>query len=223
MKKVSAFTLSELMIALVVLGILCAIVLPAANRNNPNQNKMMMKKAYSAFNDIVSELINDGSNYPVVHNLCPDNGKNGYIGFDCGETDSKLPYLFSQKLNSGRYRYISEDTMKTDANYSRTGLTACNGSDNSCYLLKSDDKMTWAFSKKTFTKGSYTSNITIGIDVNGDKKPNCYQGSTDDNCKNRTENFDQFRILLYTDGKIKIDPADTWAMEAISVSSALTD
>ena len=62
----------------------------------------------------------------------------------------------------------------------------------------------------------------IGIDINGDRKPNCYEGSTAENCKKRTANFDQFRIKLSADGTIKINEDDTWAIEAIQASSSLT-
>lgn len=223
MKKSKAFTLSELMVALAVLGIICAIVLPAITNNNPNRNKMMMKKAYNVFTDTINELVNDDGHYPVVYGLCPDNGESGYVGLDCAENDSKLPYLFSKQLATSRPGIDEEDTLKTDATYSRSGLAACNGADNSCYFLKSEDGMTWAFSKKKFTKGDYSSNIIVGIDVNGDKKPNCYEGSNASNCQNRDGNFDQFRLELYADGKIKIDPDDEWATEAIYASSSLSE
>ena len=41
-----AFTLSELLIALGVIGILCAILLPVIFNLMPNQNTMMAKRAY---------------------------------------------------------------------------------------------------------------------------------------------------------------------------------
>ena len=222
MKKGGAFTLSELIIALSIVGILCAIVLPTLTNNNPNQNKMMMKKVYSVFTDVVNDLINDTGNYPVIYGLCPDNGNSGYIGFDCTETDSKLPYLFSTRMTLSGGKINNENAIKTDANYSRTGLQACNGVGSSCYALISDDKMIWTFEKSKLTKGSYTDSILIGVDVNGDKKPNCYQGSTTESCKKRDGNFDQFRMKLYADGTIKINDDDAWAREAIHASSSLT-
>lgn len=223
MKQSNAFTLSELMVALGVLGILCAIVLPAITNNNPNQNKMMMKKAYNVFMDVTNELINDDGNYPMVYGLCPDDNEGGYIGFDCAENDSKLPYLFSKRLAISEQHVADESTMRTDASYSRSGLSACNGAASSCYFLKSEDGMTWAFSKSKFTKGDYTSSILIGIDVNGDKKPNCYEGSNTENCKDRESNFDQFRIKLFADGTMKINTDDKWATEAINASSSLSE
>lgn len=222
MQKANAFTLSELLVAVGVLGILCAIVMPAITKNNPNQNKMMMKKAYNVFIDITNDLINDPSQYPALYGLCPDNGDSGYLGFDCAETTSKLPYLFSKRLALST-KIDNENTIKTNATYSRSGLTNCNGVGSSCYYYTTEDNMTWAFEKSKLTKGSYTDSILIGVDVNGDRKPNCYQGSSADNCQTRDSNFDQFRLELYANGKVKIYENDEWAMEAIQASSSLIE
>ena len=222
MKKSNAFTLSELLVALAVLGIVCAIVLPTLLNNNPNHNKMMMKKAYNVFTDITQELINDSGHYPVIFGLCPDDGNDGYIGFDCASSDAKFPYLFYKNLSSSAMPLANENAMKTNTAYSRSGLTDCNGAASSCYFIESEDGITCAFAKKKLTKGSYTDTLMIGIDINGDKKPNCYEGSTAENCKKRTANFDQFRIKLSADGTIKINEDDTWAIEAIQASSSLT-
>lgn len=223
MKNFKAFTLTELMVAIAVIGILCAIVLPGLLNNNPNQNRMMMKKAYTVFLDITHDLINDSENYPVIYGLCPDNGDGGYIGFDCAEADSKFPYLFSKRLSTKNERIPDENTIKTDATYSKSGNANCNGVGSSCYYLTTDDNMSWAFEKSALTKGSYTDSILIGVDVNGSKKPNCYEGSNSDNCKNRSDNFDQFRMKLYANGTVKIHSDDKWAMESIQVNSSLTE
>lgn len=225
MKRFKGFTLSELMIALTVLGILCATVLPAIINNSPNQNKMMMKKAYYTFAEVISELINDVANYPASDGLCPDTKTDGYIGFDCAPTSghSKLAYLFSRQLNLADGKIEDEATLKTDATYSRSSLSECYGASISCYVFETNDGISWAFPKSTFTKGNATKTISIGIDVNGDKKPNCYQGSSSGNCRDRDNNFDQFRLDLYADGKVEINEDDEWAAEAIQVSSSLTD
>ena len=78
------------------------------------------------------------------------------------------------------------------------------------------DGMNWCFVE---TKGI----MKILVDVNGDKKPNCYQGITTGNCVGRTENFDQFRMDVYPDGAIVINPSDVWAKEALTVGSSLSD
>lgn len=225
MKRFKGFTLSELMVAITVLGVLCATVLPAVMNNNPNQNKMMMKKAYYTFSEVISEVINDTRYYPDVDGVCPDNDNGGYLGFDCtadstGST-KKLPFLFAKEVNIDGRKITKLTDIKADDE--KSSLADCNGVHNSCYVLTTNDGMVWAFPKKSLTKGSATDTILIGVDVNGPDRPNCYQGSTEDACKERKKNFDRFRIALYADGKIEVNEDDEWAAEAIQVSSGLSE
>lgn len=225
MKRFKGFTLSELMVAITVLGVLCAIVLPAAMNNNPNQNKMMMKKAYYAMSEVVSELINNSRYYPAEDGVCPDNDTSGYLGFDCNADATggtkKLPFMFAKEVNLDGVKVTNLTDITSDSE--KNSLEDCFGSYSSCYVLKTNDGIFWAFPKKNFTKGSVTNPILIGVDVNGSDRPNCYQGSTTDACKERTKNFDQFRIALYADGKMEVNEDDEWAAEAIQVSSSLTE
>lgn len=73
MRRFKGFTLTELMIALAVLGILVAVVTPAIMRARPNKNKMMVKKTFYTVENIVSSLINDETLYPDLRSGCGDN------------------------------------------------------------------------------------------------------------------------------------------------------
>ena len=221
MKKLFAFSLSELLISLAVLGIICAIVVPAIVNNAPNQNKMMMKKAYYLFNGTIEDLIKDTSIYPPSYQDCPEKLESGYIGFDCNDTPAKLPYYFSKNVNLDE-RIISElSVFKNDSKYQASGSSNCIG-ESSCYKLKTSDNIIWAFSSsELFTKGNADSYTIVGFDVNGDKAPNCYQGNTS-SCPDREKNFDQLRLILYADGGIEIEEGQTWAKNALSVSSSLS-
>ena len=225
MRKFLAFTLTELMIALAVLGILCAIVLPAITNNSPNQNKMMMKKSYYTFGEVIQDLINNPDYYPMTDGYCTDKSSSGYIGFDCGNAE-KLPYLFAKELNLSERMTLSQASFAgTSSPYKKT---TCYGAGKSalatnCYVLTTSDGISWAFPDNSFVKNAPTDYIDIGIDVNGDKKPNCYQGSTTGTCKGKTKNFDQYRIRLYTDGVFEIKSTDTWAKSAININSAISE
>ena len=226
MKKIFGFTLSELMIAFVILGVLCAVVMPMVVRDNPSQNKMMMKRAYYSFSEAVSTLINDiDIDFTIdEEGYCSLNKQTGYVGFDClGTTGTKtLPYKFSRLFNLEKR--ISETQMEVNSLSSLGGLCAAVDSSNSCYSVKTSDKLVWVFPvNKNFEKGNLNSSILVGVDVNSTKAPNCYQGSTTNSCKNRNKNFDQLLINLYADGGIQIAPKQCWAEMAISVSSAITD
>ena len=55
-----AFTLAEIMIALVVIGIITSILLPVAFNNVPNENIMKLKKADATLTKVFSELASSG-------------------------------------------------------------------------------------------------------------------------------------------------------------------
>ncbi|MBO7671958.1 prepilin-type N-terminal cleavage/methylation domain-containing protein [bacterium] len=59
-----SFTLSEIMIAMTVLGIIVAACVPIILNMTPNKNAIMLKKAYYATVDIVKDLVNDPVYYP---------------------------------------------------------------------------------------------------------------------------------------------------------------
>ena len=61
MKK--AFTLAEIMIVLMVIGILTAILLPSARQAIPNENVMKFKKGHNALHTAIRELVNSDNYY----------------------------------------------------------------------------------------------------------------------------------------------------------------
>ena len=73
MRRFKGFTLTELMVALAVIGILVAVVTPAIMKTRPNKNKMMVKKTFYTTEQIVANLINDARLYPDMREACDDN------------------------------------------------------------------------------------------------------------------------------------------------------
>ncbi len=231
MKK-TAFTLSELMIALTVLGILCAILLPAIVRTMPNQNKVMMKRAYYTTSNVVSDLINDPNLYSPV-----DSSGNTKVGFDnmeevtySGKTYggamtndgngafAKFIGLFAAHLN------IDGEIEDTCPSSGSGGGISIYSNWKYCRIFTTPDGIQWDL-RTTHTVETFKTTTVITVDVNGDKKPNCMQGdsSADDKCKSRTKDFDRFSMQISDDGTITIPEAQTWAREALQVSSSLTD
>ena len=58
-----AFTLAEIMIVLVVIGILTAILLPAGLQSAPNENIMKFKKANTTLYRVINELVSSDKYY----------------------------------------------------------------------------------------------------------------------------------------------------------------
>lgn len=228
MKKLLGFTLTELMIAITVLGILTAAVLPAVLGNNPNQNKVMIKKAYFTTAEVVSEMINneslfarfgdDGTDYAITVPSGKEyagilNNNDEVIFDDVTIYGYKRIQIFSRMINP-KVAPTAFGGVPSPQVSASCDIIASHG--NGWRGTTTKDGMAWCFVE---TKGL----LKILVDVNGDKKPNCYQGITTGNCVGRTENFDQFRMDVYPDGAIVLNDADTWAKEALTVGSSLSD
>ena len=59
----NAFTLAEIMIALVVIGVITSILLPVAFNNVPNENMMKFKKGNATLAKVINELVTSGEYY----------------------------------------------------------------------------------------------------------------------------------------------------------------
>ena len=236
MKKIFGFTLSELMIALTVLGILCAAILPAVINTMPNQNKIMIKRSFYNISNIVNDLINN----PYLFNrLSNDPNKSDvvYYGFDDrsevkynGKTYSGETKFVDLFINSLNYKGdIETDTSYCDFTKKKfdmgNGQIITGNSSTGCRTVTTSDGMRWSFGipvTSIDSTGALTTAFAayILVDVNGDKKPNCYQGS--ESCEGREKDFDQYRVNIYNDGTIVINNDDKWAKNAIKPSTSLT-
>ena len=63
MKLYKAFTLAEIMIVLVIIGVLTAILLPVAIHSAPDENIMKFKKGNNTLGTVIRELVNSDEYY----------------------------------------------------------------------------------------------------------------------------------------------------------------
>lgn len=148
------FTLEEILIATVLVGVLAVLMMSAIKKVTPDKTKTMFKKAYSIVERTVAELVNDETLYPY------DSSRVGFLNTDSvtmpnGATASgntKMCTLFVSKVN----------TMDTVTN----NATLCS--------FTTTDGITWSFpNNATFPK-------TILIDTNGSEPPNSTSGAKQD-------------------------------------------
>ena len=208
MKKY-AFTLTELMVALGIIGILAAVLLPIIFNLLPNQNTIMAKRVYYATQEIVSDLINDDACYPDKTMLDSSNAK---VGFDdgsgyisCSEytsgssTSDKFTKLFTSRLDvksgAGTTSFTTKDGVKWDLDFTNSGGFQSNDSTSFVYLV---------------------------VDVNGTSgKPNCGQNTYSGQCSPvRTSGWDKFAMKIFADGGIEV--LDDWAGNAIDINKDIT-
>ena len=110
----------------------------------------------------------------------------------------------------------------------KLGATKTDGNNK----FTTNDSMEWSFTSASFdSSNDEGGTILLTVDVNGKDKPNCggngYAYSTelggdDANCTDRENGFDRFRVTINGNGKITINPADVWAINAVKVNRNIT-
>ena len=197
MRIFRGFTLAETLIALGVMGVVAAIVIPSLGRVKPNQEMAMLRKAYYLTSRTVNELINDEDFYPDTDNPNTSGFSNTnpehvarYHGRDY-QGPGKFCGLFAARLNT-------RGAVNCDAATSFSYRQAPEGN------FETADGIVWSVPVGNFASGTAPtgdgSNIAqeIVVDVNGRKRPNCFPGNR--NCNNP----DRYRMSVDRWGKIYV-------------------
>lgn len=225
MKKLKGFTLTELMVAMGVIGILVAVVTPAIMKTRPNKNKMMIKKSFYTAEQIVSTLINDERLYPDMKEICDR-------GVVEGEDPTKVYCAFGFDYdNSVRYEgeTYAGNTKFADLFASRLNVKT---EDETNHIYYTTDGIKWDLSQTVgaWTKGQDTPGKfgdqtdaagvgEITVDVNGDEAPNCRESN--ENCS--ADDFDQYVIEILATGKMRIDQDDAKAVDYATINTSIKD
>lgn len=225
MKKLKGFTLTELMVAMGVIGILVAVVTPAIMKTRPNKNKMMIKKSFYTAEQIVSTLINDERLYPDMKEICDR-------GVVEGEDPTKVYCAFGFDYdNSVRYEgeTYAGNTKFADLFASRLNVKT---EDETNHIYYTTDGIKWdlsgtvgAWTKDQDTPGKFgdqTNAAGVGkitVDVNGDEAPNCRESN--ENCS--ADDFDQYVIEILATGKMRIDSTDAKAVDYATINTSIKD
>ena len=225
MKKLKGFTLTELMVAMGVIGILVAVVTPAIMKTRPNKNKMMIKKSFYTAEQIVSTLINDERLYPDMKEICDR-------GVVEGEDPTKVYCAFGFDYdNSVRYEgeTYAGNTKFADLFASRLNVKT---EDETNHIYYTTDGIKWdlsgtvgAWTKGQDTPGKFgdqTNAAGVGkitVDVNGDEAPNCRESA--ENCS--ADDFDQYVIEILATGKMRIDSTDAKAVDYATINTSIKD
>ena len=172
------FTITEIMVAMSIIGVLAAIMIPTFYRSKPNQEMLMLKKSYFMMSRAISEIMNDEHFYPDDDDGLNDTAEVQYHG-DRFRGDAKFCNLVAERMNILGDKHCA------------AGRTFENGGS-----FTTQDGAIWILPiASDFSRGQ-----TIQVDVNGAKGKNCAPSI---NCNDKP---DRFSFTVDRFGRITIPP-----------------
>lgn len=191
-----AFTLSEILVCVGIIGVISAFMLGSVRTNYDKQNIMLFKKTFKDIQEICAELITDTSLFPDI-----DEGFKIRIKSNGGGNEREDAVFFCEELTR---RLIGNDincdiTNATDESFT-PNITLSNGV-----------QIAGLGRTARFTGANLANfiedHIDICVDTNGNNRPNlgCNSGNTAVSAR------DRFRIRIYSNGKVTTD--SSWNFE----------
>jgi len=236
-----AFTLTELIIALGVIGILAAVLMPIIANMLPDTNAIMAKRAYYAVQNVVSDMINNGDCYPDTSRASSTDLRrlgleDGYRYPNCvgWETNASVEYWDSDAKDAvtGETKHLKGDPKEGYASTKFATLfkAALDVKEENGNVFTTKDGIQWEFSdldEFDDTKNSAAACVVMNVDVNNSKRPNRRDtGSESATIFNRTVKrvaydddnpliYDVFAVEVCADGKVNV--IDNWAQKVIDI------
>ena len=196
MKKLKlGFTLSEILVTLGLMSFLLLILASTLRNVTPDQDKIMLKKAYKLTETIVSELVNDVELYPEPEDASGDWALantapvNNYYSSGTVSDSTKFCELFKSRLNVAKtHKTCEQSTSEAGMRTSADSLVALRS-------FTTSDGIDWFVTATDF--GTNSAPCIIDVDVNGfNKGVNCFEGDT--GCSSP----DRFSLQVYSSGRV---------------------
>ncbi len=195
--KTKAFTLAEILIALIIVGIVSTAVIGSINNSLVKQtNKKAFQKCYTHMSQTISDMLNDKMAYPDI---------------PISESDLTLIGLANNYTADGtidEYKFYKEFKKRT--------LGAITTTPTASYLnyryFTAQDKSLWAFTSVGNTTEDKYRFMEVLFDVNGlDKGPNCPVKFTNTEIMpSSCTDPDRFVFFISGDGKIVPTTSTGW-------------
>lgn len=164
LQKIKGFSLSEVLITLVIIGVVAAITIPVLNQNIENQHYISAyKKMYSSLSQMYLRLQNDnGGNVEGIFNSTDDYPRilqNYFVGSKVCQSGKNTDICWHRKW------------------YTYSGSVATSDENNFSSLILADGSVMLFLHMNSSCTGSLELKSNIGcarirVDINGDRKPN---------------------------------------------------
>lgn len=172
-----AFTMAELLLALVIIGVIAAVTLPMLGKSMPSKEETIHKKMSYIVEQVAAQLYDDDIMYAKKSDLFSQGFQNTdkvTINNVDYEGDTKFCELFASKFNKISQNVVCEDDKKS---------------------FVSTDNVAWYLPVTDFKEGS----AEIMIDVNDTLGSNCLKDSAD--CKRP----DRFKYYIKPNGTVTFE------------------
>ena len=178
--KKGAFTLAEVLITLVIIGVVASMVIPTLiDHVMKDMYAVGLKKSFSAFNQVLISMARDNSTDLRLSSLNEFSGSDAVLG-------SKIAQYFKISKNCGTGSGCFPDKMGTEFNANSSDAVTSSSvtgnhysfitMDNMAYIVRSTGSGCTASFNGT-SSANITKDLTkicglVWVDVNGPKKPN---------------------------------------------------
>lgn len=214
MKK--AFTLTEALLVLSIIGIIVALTLPTISKLRPDENKIKYLKTYDALCEIIHNLASNTAEYPISDNV---NGTQyDYTKFPLANTNAtggpNSRSIAQDHSWSGRIKFCNLIKWHLDnnpnnpngcgaqqVNFSSLGNNKENYFDNMSnqnYSFTSNNGVEFiVFPEDSNNINNNIFGLNIFVDLNGQNRgDNCFYD------RNICQNPDRFYFMVTADGKV---------------------
>lgn len=192
------YTLSEVLVALGIVGVLAAIMLPLVNKARPNTNKILYLKSYDSLVQAVSTIANSENIYGETRSVGgKDYNLSKYPLLDYGQPKSNEFHAFQ---GATKLCELIRESFGVAANQVHAACGTDGGIDN--YNFETKNGVHWKIEPKDNSdplagnpRGTIEFYNLVTIDVNGSKAPNTM--SNDPSVAS-----DRFQFYITSDGDV---------------------
>lgn len=206
MKK-NGFTISELIIALSVIGIASAIIAPTLNKIMPDQNKAKILNFHSNLSTIVESVLND----PLLYDckiLQEKESDSELRGLDCTLEPIREPYNNDTFSGNEKFANLIYDKLDIERKSSKIYESFdAQTKDGTIFFIQYDKDI----------EGYH-----VVMDINGAKEPNSIYSNKD---TKKVDKPDRFRFIVGKFGDIRPnDPlTEAYLVNPIKMNDKATD